>query len=75
MDVKKYLFDMLNKVSMRSILTLGPSLGIVRVPGLGLIYTELATGVPASFTHFLTNLPAFCFVYVSAFSFIYVLNY
>ena len=56
---KKYLFDMLNKVSMRSIITLGPSLGIVRVPGLGLIYTELATGVPASFTHFLTNLPAF----------------
>ncbi|KAK7318163.1 hypothetical protein RJT34_02862 [Clitoria ternatea] len=56
---KKYLFDMHNKVSMKSILTLGPSLGIVRVPGMGLIYTELATGVPASFTHFLTNLPAF----------------
>ncbi|KAL2342707.1 hypothetical protein Fmac_003992 [Flemingia macrophylla] len=56
---KKYIFDMHNKVSMRSILTLGPSLGIVRVPGMGLIYTELATGVPASFTHFLTNLPAF----------------
>ncbi|XP_004503657.1 potassium transporter 3 [Cicer arietinum] len=56
---KKYFFDMHNKVSMRGILTLGPSLGIVRVPGMGLIYTELATGVPASFTHFLTNLPAF----------------
>lgn len=56
---KKYLFDMHNKVSMKWILTLGPSLGIVRVPGMGLIYTELATGVPASFTHFLTNLPAF----------------
>ena len=56
---KKYLFDMHNKVSMKWILTLGPSLGIVRVPGMGLIYTELATGIPASFTHFLTNLPAF----------------
>ncbi|XP_061337832.1 potassium transporter 3 [Gastrolobium bilobum] len=56
---KKYLFDMHNKVSMKSILTLGPSLGIVRVPGMGLIYTELATGIPASFTHFLSNLPAF----------------
>lgn len=56
---KKYLFDMHNKVSMKSILTLGPSLGIVRVPGMGLIYTGLATGVPATFTHFLTNLPAF----------------
>ncbi|CAK8579261.1 unnamed protein product [Lathyrus sativus] len=56
---KKYFFDMHNKVSMRGVLTLGPSLGIVRVPGMGLIYTELASGVPASFTHFLTNLPAF----------------
>ncbi|XP_027920193.1 potassium transporter 3-like [Vigna unguiculata] len=56
---KKYLFDMHNKVSTRTILALGPSLGIVRVPGMGLIYTGLATGIPASFTHFLTNLPAF----------------
>ncbi|CAI8619525.1 unnamed protein product [Vicia faba] len=56
---KKYFFDMHNKVSMRGVLALGPSLGIVRVPGMGLIYTELASGVPASFTHFLTNLPAF----------------
>lgn len=44
---------------MKWILTLGPGLGIVRVPGIGLIYTELASGVPATFTHFLTNLPAF----------------
>ncbi|KAG2410832.1 Potassium transporter [Vigna angularis] len=56
---KKYLFDTHNKVSTRTILALGPSLGIVRVPGMGLIYTGLATGIPASFTHFLTNLPAF----------------
>ncbi|KAJ7944985.1 Potassium transporter [Quillaja saponaria] len=56
---KKYLSDLHNKVSMKWILTLGPSLGIVRVPGIALIYTELATGVPATFTHFLTNLPAF----------------
>ncbi|KAF2537523.1 hypothetical protein F2Q68_00020927 [Brassica cretica] len=44
---------------MNTILTRGPSLGIVKVPGIGLIYTELASGVPATFTHFLTNLPAF----------------
>ncbi|KAL0368734.1 UNVERIFIED_CONTAM: Potassium transporter 4 [Sesamum calycinum] len=37
----------------------GPSLGIVRVPGIGLIYSELATGVPPIFSHFVTNLPAF----------------
>uniref|UniRef100_A0A804QHW7 Potassium transporter n=1 Tax=Zea mays TaxID=4577 RepID=A0A804QHW7_MAIZE len=56
---RKYLFDLQNKVSMRWILNLGPSLGIVRVPGIGLIYTELVTGVPAIFSHFVTNLPAF----------------
>uniref|UniRef100_A0A1D1Z318 Potassium transporter n=1 Tax=Anthurium amnicola TaxID=1678845 RepID=A0A1D1Z318_9ARAE len=56
---QKYIFDLQNKVSMKWILTLGPSLGIVRVPGIGLIYTELVTGVPAIFSHFVTNLPAF----------------
>ncbi|KAA8522466.1 hypothetical protein F0562_013173 [Nyssa sinensis] len=55
---RKYLYDLQNKVSMKWILTLGPSLGIVRVPGIGLIYTELVTGVPAIFSHFVTNLPA-----------------
>ncbi|XP_031505622.1 potassium transporter 4-like isoform X2 [Nymphaea colorata] len=56
---KKYLFDLQNKVSMKWILDLGPSLGIARVPGIGLIYSELVTGVPAIFSHFVTNLPAF----------------
>ncbi|KAK3127987.1 hypothetical protein QOZ80_7AG0581090 [Eleusine coracana subsp. coracana] len=56
---RKYMFDLQNKVSMKWILNLGPSLGIVRVPGIGLIYTELVTGVPAIFSHFVTNLPAF----------------
>ena len=56
---KKYNFDLHNKVSLKWLLGLGPSLGIVRVPGIGLIYSELATGVPAIFTHFVTNLPAF----------------
>ncbi|XP_039047219.1 potassium transporter 4-like [Hibiscus syriacus] len=56
---KKYNFDMHNKVSLRWLLGLGPSLGIMRVPGIGLIYSELATGVPAIFSHFVTNLPAF----------------
>ncbi|KAJ4729586.1 Potassium transporter [Melia azedarach] len=56
---KKYNFDLHNKVSLKWLLGLGPSLGIVRVPGIGLIYSELATGVPAIFSHFVTNLPAF----------------
>ncbi|KAL4652911.1 hypothetical protein ACB092_01G265500 [Castanea dentata] len=56
---KKYTFDLHNKVSLKWLLGLGPSLGIVRVPGIGLIYSELAAGVPAIFSHFVTNLPAF----------------
>ncbi|KAL0659426.1 hypothetical protein Bca4012_080011 [Brassica carinata] len=56
--VKKYEFEMHSKVSMSWILGLGPSLGLVRVPGIGLVYTELASGVPHIFSHFITNLPA-----------------
>lgn len=56
---KKYNFDLHNKVPLKWILGLGPSLGIVRVPGIGLVYSELATGVPGIFSHFVTNLPAF----------------
>ncbi|PIN00251.1 hypothetical protein CDL12_27249 [Handroanthus impetiginosus] len=56
--VKCYEFEMHSKVSMAWILGLGPSLGLVRVPGIGLIYTELASGVPHIFSHFITNLPA-----------------
>jgi KUP system potassium uptake protein len=56
---RKYLYDLQNKVSMKWILGLGPSLGIVRIPGIGLIYTELVTGVPSIFSHFVTNVPAF----------------
>lgn len=40
------------------ILGLGPSLGLVRVPGIWLVYTELASGVPHIFSHFITNLLA-----------------
>ncbi|RWR86907.1 potassium transporter 4-like protein isoform X3 [Cinnamomum micranthum f. kanehirae] len=56
---KKYSYDLNNKVSLKWILSLGPSLQIARVPGIGLIYSELATGVPSIFSHFITNLPAF----------------
>lgn len=57
--LKKHKFDLENKVSMSRILSLGPSLGMVRVPGIGLVYTNLVSGIPAIFGHFVTNLPAF----------------
>ncbi|GFQ00875.1 putative potassium transporter 12 [Phtheirospermum japonicum] len=56
--IKRYELEMHSKVSMAWILGLGPSLGLVRVPGIGLVYTELASGVPHIFSHFITNLPA-----------------
>ncbi|KAE7995935.1 hypothetical protein FH972_000692 [Carpinus fangiana] len=56
--VKRFETEFHSKVSMAWILGLGPSLGLVRVPGIGLVYTELASGVPHIFSHFITNLPA-----------------
>ncbi|PNY09990.1 potassium transporter 8-like protein [Trifolium pratense] len=57
--IKKYEFDVQNKVPINWLLGLGPTLGIVRVKGIGLIHTELVSGIPAIFSHFVTNLPAF----------------
>ncbi|KAL0710720.1 hypothetical protein Bca4012_017698 [Brassica carinata] len=56
--LKRYEFEMHSKVSMAWILGLRPILGFVRVPGVGLVYTELASGVPHIFSHLITNLPA-----------------
>ncbi|KAG1339065.1 hypothetical protein COCNU_04G013710 [Cocos nucifera] len=57
--LKKHEFDLENKVSVNRILALGSTLGMVRVPGIGLVYADLVTGVPAVFGHFAANLPAF----------------
>ncbi|PUZ73449.1 hypothetical protein GQ55_2G475100 [Panicum hallii var. hallii] len=57
--IKKYEYDMHNKVTLEWLLALGDKLGMVRVPGIGLVYTDLTSGVPANFSRFVTNLPAF----------------
>ncbi|XAR65498.1 hypothetical protein NMG60_11009641 [Bertholletia excelsa] len=57
--LKKYEFDLENKVSVDWITDLGPGLGVTRVPGIGFIYTDIVTGIPAFFSHFIANLPAF----------------
>ncbi|KAK1415426.1 hypothetical protein QVD17_31207 [Tagetes erecta] len=56
---KKYEYDLQNKVSLEWLLALGQSLGIYRVPGIGLVFTDLTSGIPANFSRFVTNLPAF----------------
>ncbi|KAK4405105.1 Potassium transporter 7 [Sesamum angolense] len=54
----KYQTEVQKKMSMDLLRKLGPNLGTVRAPGIGLLYNELAKGVPAIFGHFLTALPA-----------------
>jgi len=55
---KRYAYEVEQKVSTEYILSLGSSLSVSKVPGIGLLYTELAHGVPAIFAHFVRNLPA-----------------
>lgn len=57
--IKKYESDLHNKVSLDWLLALAPNLGIVRVPGVGLVYTDLVSGIPSNFFRFVTTLPAF----------------
>lgn len=57
--MKKYEFDLHNKVSMEWITEMSPGLGVSRVPGIGFIYSDIVTGIPAFFSHFITNLPAY----------------
>jgi KUP system potassium uptake protein len=57
-QTKRHAFEVERKVSMEYLNTLGSSLGIARVPGVGLLYTELTQGIPAIFPHFLSNVPA-----------------
>ncbi|KAL5842871.1 hypothetical protein ACOSQ3_013474 [Xanthoceras sorbifolium] len=55
-----------SKVSIAWILGLGHSMVLVRVPGVGLAYTELPSGIPHIFSHFITNnlLPAIHYVVI-----------
>lgn len=69
---KKYEHDLHSKVSLEWLLALGENIGVARVPGIGLVYTDLISGVPSNFSRFITNLPAYhrivvfvCIKYVS----------
>ncbi|KAJ7521675.1 hypothetical protein O6H91_19G063200 [Diphasiastrum complanatum] len=57
-SLNKYKYEVENKVPMDRVLELGSNLGVRRVPGIGLVYNELAQGIPAIFTHLITSLPA-----------------
>ncbi|EPS71975.1 hypothetical protein M569_02772, partial [Genlisea aurea] len=57
-SVLKYQSEVREKISMDLLLELGPSLGTVRVPGIGLLYNELVHGIPSVLGQFLLELPA-----------------
>lgn len=57
--VKKHEHDLHNKVSLEWLMALGENIGVARVPGIGLVYTDLISGVPSNFSRFITNLPAY----------------
>uniref|UniRef100_K4BJK3 Potassium transporter n=1 Tax=Solanum lycopersicum TaxID=4081 RepID=K4BJK3_SOLLC len=57
--IKKYEFDVENRVTVDWLTDLSPGLGVSRVPGIGFIHTNIVTGIPSFFSHFITNLPAF----------------
>ncbi|CAN0925504.1 Putative potassium transporter 12 [Linum grandiflorum] len=57
-SVLKYRSEVREKISMDLMHDLTPDLGTVRVPGIGLLYNELVTGVPSIFGQFLLSLPA-----------------
>ncbi|XP_066345919.1 probable potassium transporter 15 isoform X1 [Miscanthus floridulus] len=54
----KYDSEVKQKLSKDLMRKLGPNLGTIRAPGLGLVYSDIVKGVPAIFGHFLTSLPA-----------------
>uniref|UniRef100_A0A0E0H5T8 Potassium transporter n=1 Tax=Oryza nivara TaxID=4536 RepID=A0A0E0H5T8_ORYNI len=54
----KYDSEVKKKLSKDLMRKLGPNLGTIRAPGLGLVYSEIVKGVPAIFGHFLIALPA-----------------
>ncbi|CAN1852804.1 Putative potassium transporter 12 [Linum perenne] len=57
-SVLKYRSEVREKISMDLMHDLTSDLGTVRVPGIGLLYNELVTGVPSIFGQFLLSLPA-----------------
>lgn len=57
-SVLKYRSEVREKISMDLLLELGSTLGTVRVPGIGLLYSELVQGIPSIFGQLLLSLPA-----------------
>lgn len=55
---QRYVFELKNKVSTDYIRELAANPNINRIPGMGLLYSELVQGIPPIFTHFIANIPS-----------------
>lgn len=55
---RRYMFELRNKVSSDYIQGLATNPNISRVPGIGLLYSELVQGIPPIFPHFIANIPS-----------------
>nr|CAD1820513.1 unnamed protein product [Ananas comosus var. bracteatus] len=56
--VKKYKFELHNIVSSDYIRELAQKTTLRRIPGIGLLYSELVQGVPPIFSHFTEKIPS-----------------
>lgn len=55
---KRYMFELNNKVSTEYMRQLASNPDINRVPGIGLLYSELVQGIPPIFSHFISTIPS-----------------
>lgn len=56
--VKRYMYELKNKVSSEYIRDLAANPDIKRLPGIGLLYSELVQGIPPIFHQFISNVPS-----------------
>ncbi|KAK6160492.1 hypothetical protein DH2020_003873 [Rehmannia glutinosa] len=56
---QRYMFELKNKVPNNYVLELAKNRqDINRIPGIGLLYSELVEGIPPIFPHFISNIPS-----------------
>ncbi|KAI3467834.1 hypothetical protein Pfo_024497 [Paulownia fortunei] len=55
---QRYMFELKNKVPNDYVLNLAKNRDINRIPGIGLLYSELVQGIPPIFPHFISNIPS-----------------
>ncbi|KAJ6800956.1 potassium transporter 5-like [Iris pallida] len=56
--VKRYKYELANKVSSSYIRDLAQKQNLTRLPGIGLLYSELVEGIPPIFAHFVETIPS-----------------